>query len=93
MMASCQAARLPLAVIFCFNVLVWGRVTVTVKLGLPALSGAFSPFAQAKDVVTDKPKAKTQLRFFMFLVVNQDGSSLLMHIVSSIRQGVTSREM
>jgi hypothetical protein len=39
MMASCQAARLPLALIFWAKVLVWGVTTITVKLGLP-VSGA-----------------------------------------------------
>jgi hypothetical protein len=47
MMASCQAAKLPLALIFWARLAVWGVVTVTVKVGLLAPCDLTGSAAQA----------------------------------------------
>jgi hypothetical protein len=72
MMASCQATRLPLALIFCAKLMACGVVTVTVKLGLLTVLADRSSAAHAMLVIpseTHTQTAKQPPTFFMTLLV------------------------
>jgi hypothetical protein len=79
-MASCQAAKLPLAVIFCVKLAVWGVDTVTVRAGLAGagcllLSPAWAAHAKLNKI-TPLAYDHTPLFFMDFLSATRPFSGL-----------------
>jgi hypothetical protein len=68
MTASCQAAKEPLALIFCARLAVWGAVTVTVKAGLAALADLAGSAAHTMPTAAaHNPRAAHTPTLFFFM--------------------------